>query len=45
MGNYSVSFEASELTSGVYFYQLRAGNPSTGSGQGFVETKKMILLR
>ncbi|MGB5289272.1 MAG: T9SS type A sorting domain-containing protein, partial [Ignavibacteriaceae bacterium] len=44
-GNYSVSFNASELTSGVYFYQLRAGNPSTGSGQGFVETKKMILLR
>ena len=33
------------ISSGIYFYQLRAGNTSTGSGQGFVETKKMILLK
>ena len=49
-GSYEVKFDASGLTSGIYFYQLRAGNPSTGSlegqaGHGFVETKKMILLR
>jgi hypothetical protein len=24
---------------------LRAGDPSTGSGQSFVETKKMILMK
>jgi len=36
-GNYSVSFNASTLTSGVYFYKISAGN--------FIETKKMILLR
>ena len=36
-GNYSVSFDASGLTSGVYFYQIKAGN--------FVETKKMILIK
>jgi polyhydroxybutyrate depolymerase len=36
-GYHAVDFDASDLPSGVYFYQLRAGN--------FVETKKMIILR
>ena len=36
-GEYEVEFNASSLPSGVYFYQLRAGN--------FVETKKMVLLK
>ena len=43
-GNYSVSFDASnhsgevrELTSGFYFYQIKAGN--------FNETRKMTLLK
>jgi N-acetylneuraminic acid mutarotase len=37
VGNYEVEFNAIILTSGVYFYQLRAGD--------FVETKKMVLLK
>ena len=36
-GNYEVDFNASDLPSGTYLYQLRAGS--------FVETKKMILLK
>jgi len=36
-GKYEVEFNANELTSGVYFYQLRAGNS--------VETKKMLLIK
>jgi photosystem II stability/assembly factor-like uncharacterized protein len=36
-GYYKVKFDASSLTSGIYFYQLRSGN--------FSETKKLVLLK
>jgi len=38
-GNYSVEWNTDEnfISSGIYFYQLRAGS--------FVETKKMMLVR
>ncbi len=36
-GSYSVQFNASNLASGVYFYQIKAGN--------FVDTKKLVLLK
>ncbi|KAA0245982.1 MAG: T9SS type A sorting domain-containing protein [Ignavibacteriota bacterium] len=44
-GSYEVEFNASTLPSGVYFYQLRTRGPEINSGQGIVETKKMILLK
>ena len=36
-GNYNITFNGSNLASGVYFYQLRAGN--------FTSTKKLILMK
>ncbi|MHA2055654.1 MAG: T9SS type A sorting domain-containing protein, partial [Candidatus Hodarchaeales archaeon] len=36
-GSYEVKFNATNLTSGVYFYQIRA--------KSFLETKKMMLLK
>ena len=44
-GSYEVEFNASHLSSGIYFYQLKAVDPETSSGQGFVETKKLILMK
>jgi hypothetical protein len=33
------------VASGMYLYQLEAQDPSTGSGHGFVQTRKMLLLQ
>ena len=46
-GSYEVEFKSTvgslQLASGIYFYRLKAIDPESSSGQGFVETKKMIL--
>ncbi|MCG3158758.1 MAG: hypothetical protein DKINENOH_05402 [bacterium] len=44
-GTHQRVWEAKGLASGVYLYRLQAGDPSAGSGQGFVQTKKLALLR
>lgn len=36
-GNHTINFDASSLTSGIYIYQIRAGN--------FTQTKKMTLIK
>jgi len=49
-GRYSVVWDGRDengqiVASGVFIYQLRAGNPSSRSGQGFVQHRKMLLVR
>jgi photosystem II stability/assembly factor-like uncharacterized protein len=44
-GSYSYEWDATNLASGVYLYRLQAGDPSQGAGQGYVETRKMVLMR
>ncbi len=36
-GQYAINFDASQLTSGIYYYTL--------SADGFQQTRKMVLLR
>ncbi|MEJ2105108.1 MAG: T9SS type A sorting domain-containing protein [Ignavibacteriaceae bacterium] len=36
-GNYTVQFDGTDLSSGIYFYVMKANN--------FIETKKLILLK
>ena len=43
-GTYEVDFDGSDLSSGVYYYQLSAHQGGSTTGD-FVETKKMILLK
>jgi hypothetical protein len=44
-GSYEVKFDGTSYSSGIYFYRIQAGDPSTSSGQGYTDTKKMILLK
>jgi FG-GAP-like repeat len=53
-GSYEVEFNGhsdesanggQNLPSGVYFYQLRIRDPRINSGQGIIQTRKMILLK
>ncbi|MBN2104938.1 aryl-sulfate sulfotransferase [bacterium] len=49
-GEHKVKFEAENLPSGIYLFQLKVGNPSSasvqqGSKQKFSKTRKMIIQK
>lgn len=52
-GVHEITWTAEALSSGIYFYRLQVGDPSINflrlrsgqTGQGFLETKKLILQR
>lgn len=44
-GYHEVKFDGNGLSSGVYFYMVRAGDPSLRSGRVFVQTRRLMLLR
>ena len=43
-GTYNTEWNASNYPSGVYYYRIEA-KPLTSPGQGFTETKKMVLVK
>lgn len=44
-GEYSITWNAERVPSGVYYYRLVAVDPSLRSGQVFYETKKMVVTK
>lgn len=44
-GSYTYNFNGSNFASGIYFYRIKAGDPSSNSGQGILQTKRMVLIK
>jgi hypothetical protein len=44
-GNYTATFNASNLPSGVYFYKIAVNTISTAQQGNFISVKKMLLLK
>lgn len=46
-GTYAVTFDASDLPSGVYFYRMRSYSPRGGNGtpREFVDVRRMVLMK
>lgn len=44
-GKFNITFDASKLSSGVYIYKLNVVASKTNSGQSFVSSRKMLLIK
>ncbi|MBK7158237.1 MAG: T9SS type A sorting domain-containing protein [Ignavibacteria bacterium] len=42
-GRYEISFDGSNLPSGVYYYKIKAGSPRDAGG--FEQVRKMLLIK
>ncbi|MBN1352548.1 T9SS type A sorting domain-containing protein [candidate division KSB1 bacterium] len=44
-GIHKINWDARGLASGMYLCRMDAIDPSAGSGQDFVQSKKLVLMR
>ncbi|MBZ0201853.1 MAG: T9SS type A sorting domain-containing protein [Ignavibacteria bacterium] len=44
-GTYEADWNATQYPSGVYFYRLVVGDNTNNGGNGFTETKRMVLVK
>ncbi len=44
-GYYSVVWDASNVSTGVYFYKIQVNNPAKSGADGFQQVKKMLLIK
>lgn len=44
-GSYELTWDASNMPSGVYIVRMTAGNPETSSGQVFTASQKVVLMK
>ncbi|MBK8380458.1 MAG: hypothetical protein IPL16_00905 [Ignavibacteria bacterium] len=42
-GRYEISFDGSNLPSGVYYYKIKVGSPREAGG--FEQVRKMLLIK
>jgi hypothetical protein len=44
-GSYVYEWDASGIASGVYLYRIEANTPLPGFSQGFIQSRKMVLMK
>ncbi len=44
-GFYTINWDARNIPSGVYFYQIKVNDPATGGAKGFQQVRKCLLIK
>jgi len=44
-GYQSIEYDASNLSSGIYFYKIQAENLNSGGASAFTAVRKMVLMK